>query len=108
MDVSNNIFLPEYIDDNDKDSAHFFMDMLLKALPLKNEQKLGVIDNIDVVLTYNKTNLKREADFKIKHSGTFFSSKFLHSKLHHYNNLEVNWLVAFILNHKTEIENFIG
>ena len=107
MSKENIISLPEYVDDNDKDDAYFFITMLLKSLPLKNDQKSGKIDNVDVILSYNKTKLKREADFKIKYNDKLFSTKFLHSKLHHYDELNINWLVAFVLNHKKEIEDFI-
>lgn len=107
--MSNDRFisLPEYINDDNRDEAHYFINMLLKSLKLRVQDKPGVIDGVNVLLIYNKTKMKREADFKINYNNQFYSSKFLHSKLHHYSDLETNWLVAFILNHKKEIENFI-
>lgn len=105
---NQSVWIPEYITDNDRDQAHYFINMLLRSLALKKEEKLGKISEFDVVLTYNKTKLKREADFKVKHNGKFFSLKFLHSKLSHYDELETNWLTAFVLNNKKEIENFVS
>lgn len=101
------VSLPEYISENDRDEAYYFIKMLLGALSLKTDTKTGIIDGYDVVLTYNKTKLKREADFKINYNNKLYSFKFLHSKLNHYSDLETNFLAAFVLNHKKQIEDFI-
>ncbi len=101
------ISIPEYVDDDNRNEAHYFINMLLKSLPLKKEIKNGIIDNVNVKLIYNKTKLKRESDFQIDYNNKFYSTKFLHSDLHHYSDLETNWLVSFVLNHKKEIEDFI-
>ncbi|MBP0979754.1 MAG: hypothetical protein J6C55_03850 [Oscillospiraceae bacterium] len=101
------VSLPEYISDSDRDEAYYFIKMLLESLALKLDTKTGVIDGFKVVLTYNKTKLKRESDLKIDYNNKLYSLKFLHSKLNHYSDLETNFLVAFVLNHKKQIEDFI-
>ena len=108
MSENNNfISLPEYVSENDRDEAYYFIKMLLASLAIKSDTKTGVIDGFKVILTYNKTKLKRESDFKINYNNKLYSLKFLHSKLHHYSDLETNFLVSFVLNHKKQIEDFI-
>lgn len=105
--VNDFVVLPEYVNSEDKDRAYYFINMLLETLPLKSDIKDGEIDGVNVKLSYHKTVLKREADFKVCYEKKYYSCKFLHSKIHRYGDLETNWLVAFILNHKKEIEEFI-
>lgn len=101
------MFLPEYISDDDKDRAYYFINMLIEALPIKHGEKDDVINGVPVKLMYHKSAIKREADFKIYYLDKFYSTKFLHSKIHRYDAVTTNWLVAFILNHKKQIEEFI-
>lgn len=103
--MSGNVCIAEYVSYEDKNSAHYFINMLLKSLPVKKDEKNVIIDGVNVVLTYNKTSLKREADMKILYEGKLYSTKFLHSDLHHYSDLITNWLTAYVINHKTDLEN---
>lgn len=105
--MSQIISVPEYVSNDDRNDAYYFIRMLTKSLPIKSEEKLSTINGVKLKLLYNKTVLKREADLQIEHMGKFYSTKFLHSDLHRYNDLETNWLVSFILNNKKEIENFV-
>ncbi len=107
QNCNQSVWLPEYITENDRDEAYYFVNMLLKSLVLKTEDKIGKILDFDVILTYNKTKLKRESDLKVKYNNKFYSLKFLHSKLNHYSQLETNWLTAFVLNNKKQIEDFV-
>lgn len=105
--MSQVISVPEYVSDDDKNDAYYFIHMLTKSLPIKNEEKVFNVNGVNLKLLYHKTKLKREADLKIEYMGKFYSTKFLHSDLHHYSDLETNWLVSFILKNKKEIENFV-
>ena len=103
-----NIHLPEYISSDERNQAYYFVNMLLKSLPIKKGEKTSTIDGVNVFLSYNKTKVKRESDLKIKYNDKLYSAKFLHSDLNHYNELDSNWLTAFILNHKKDIEDFVS
>lgn len=103
----NNIYVEEYIIDEERDRAYEFIRMLLKALPIKSDVKKGNVEGVNVMLKYHKTKMKNEADFYIDINDEFYTAKYIHSKLNHYKTSITNKLTVFILNNKDAVEEFI-
>ncbi|MGD9678828.1 MAG: hypothetical protein AB7V16_10860 [Vulcanibacillus sp.] len=103
----NNIYVEEYITDEERDRAYEFIRMLLKALPIKSDVKKGDVEGVNVMLTYHKTKMKNEANFYIDINDEFYTAKYIHSKLNHYKISITNKLTVFILNNKDAVEEFI-
>ena len=102
-----NVYLADYITSIERDKAYELVNMLLSALPIKNGEKTGVIEGTELKLTYNKTKLKKEANLFIKINDEFYTAKFIHSKLNHYDESISNTMTAFILSNEEEVEKFI-
>ena len=102
-----NVYLADYITSIERDKAFELVNMLLSALPIKNGEKAGVIEGTEIKLTYNKTKLKKEANLFIKINDEFYTAKFIHSKLNHYDESISNTMTAFILSNEEEVEKFI-
>ena len=103
----NNVFVEEYITDEERDRAYEFINMLTGALPIKKGEKIGVIESVEVKLVYHKSKLKREANFYINLDGEFYTAKYIHSKLNHYEPTITNKITAFILTNENAVEKFI-
>lgn len=103
----SNVYVADYITSIERDKAFELVNMLLSALPIKKGEKTGTVEGTDVKLTYNKSKLKKEANFYIKVDDDFFTAKFIHSKLNHYDESISNTMAAFILSNEKEIEKFI-
>ncbi|QSX05551.1 hypothetical protein JYG23_12865 [Sedimentibacter sp. zth1] len=101
------VYVAEYISSIDRDKAYEFINMLLSALPIKKDEKVGSIESKNVKLNYNKTKLKKEANFYIEIDGEYYMAKYIHSKLNHYEECISNEITAFILSNEKEVENFI-
>lgn len=101
------VYVAEYVSSNDRDRAYEFVNMLLSALPVKKDIKNGSIEGKNVKLEYNKTKLKKEANFFIELNGEFYMAKYIHSKLNHYEEYITNEITAFILSYQDEVEDFI-
>jgi len=103
----NNVFVAEYITDEERDRAYEFINMLIGALPIKKGEKSGIIEGVQVKLTYHKSKLKREANFSINLDGEFYTTKYIHSKLNHYEPTVTNKITAFVLSNESAVEEFI-
>jgi len=103
----NNVFVEEYITDEERDRAYEFINMLMGALPIKKGEKIGEIEGVGVKLTYHKSKLKREANFYINLDGEFYTAKYIHSKLNHYEPTITNKITAFILSNQSAVEEYI-
>ncbi|MCD8500474.1 MAG: hypothetical protein LRY71_00790 [Bacillaceae bacterium] len=102
------LYVAEHIKSYDRDKAHYFMELLLKSLPIKRGEIEFELDGVELKLKFNKTPMKREADLQMKLEETFYSCKHLHSKLNVVPSMIVGELVAFVLNHETELEQKIN
>jgi len=103
----SNVYVADYITPIERDKAYELVNMLLSALPIKKGEKTGVIEGTEVKLTYNKSKLKKEANLFIKIEDDFYTAKFIHSKLNHYDESISNTMTAFILSNEEEVEKFI-
>lgn len=103
----SNLYVSDYISALERDKAYEFINMLLAALPISKNEKLDTIEGTEVKLTYNRTKLKKEANFYIKVDGEFYTAKYIHSKLNHYDESISNIMTAFILNNEKQVEKFI-
>ena len=102
-----NVYLADYITSIERDKAYELVNMLLSAQPIKSGEKTGVIEGIELKLTYNRTKLKKEANLFIKINNEFCTAKYIQSKLNHYDESISNTMTAFILSNEEAIEKFI-
>jgi len=103
----NNVYVEEYITDEDRDRAYEFINMLLDALPIKKGQKVGTVEGVEVKISYHKSKIKREANFYVGIDDDFYTAKYIHSKLNHYEPIITNKITAFILSNQGAVEQFI-
>lgn len=97
-------YTKEAIQSYDRDEAHHFVSLLLKALPIQQGERHFEIEGVSFLLTYHKTPLKREANLKMKVGDQYYTCKYLHSTLNHIPATIANEITAFILNHKERLE----
>lgn len=95
-------------DENREDTAHHFIQLHLKSLPVTNETIEKELDGVSIKIQTNKTPLKREADILVKLDASYETLKFLSPNLNITPQYKKTKLVDFVYYHKEELEKIFN